>query len=107
MEAMHSFQSTCTLLVDMRPLTALVSLLCVALLGTVAHGLEVIGPQGTMTISNDNVTPDGYRRAAIVVNDQFSAPLIRGYKVRSDIRDEVCRSTKICQFAGRSFPVDG
>ncbi len=40
-----------------------------------------IGPKTDLTISNAEIAPDGYTRAAIVVNGVFPAPLITGKKV--------------------------
>ncbi|PIL29303.1 transporter [Ganoderma sinense ZZ0214-1] len=39
-----------------------------------------VGTVGDLTISNLDVTPDGYTRAAVVVNGQFPGPLITGNK---------------------------
>ena len=64
----------------MRLLTAFSSLLSLALLSS-TNAVEVIGPNGSLTVSNKVIAPDGYRRAAVVVEDQFPGPLIRGYKV--------------------------
>ena len=40
-----------------------------------------IGPITDLTISNAQISPDGYRRDAIVTNGVFPAPLITGEKV--------------------------
>ncbi|KAI0751849.1 laccase 2 [Daedaleopsis nitida] len=48
-----------------------------------AHGRLVagaIGPVADFTVSNANISPDGFTRAAIVVNNQFPGPLITGNK---------------------------
>ena len=41
-----------------------------------------IGPTADMTISNADVSPDGFTRAAVVVNDVMPGPLVVGNKVR-------------------------
>jgi iron transport multicopper oxidase len=40
-----------------------------------------IGPVATLEISNANVSPDGFTRAATVTNGQVDGPLITGKKV--------------------------
>lgn len=40
-----------------------------------------IGPVTDLTISNADITPDGYTRAAVVMNGVFPGPLISGNKV--------------------------
>ena len=40
-----------------------------------------IGPIADMTISNGDVTPDGFTRAAVLVNGQVPGPLVTGNKV--------------------------
>ena len=40
-----------------------------------------IGPITDLTISNADIAPDGFTRAAIVMNGVFPGPLIRGNKV--------------------------
>ena len=40
-----------------------------------------IGPKTDLTISNADVAPDGFTRAAVVVNGVFPGPLITGNKV--------------------------
>ena len=44
--------------------------------------VAAIGPVADLTISNADISPDGFTRAAIVMNDQFPGPLISGSKVR-------------------------
>nr|AAM66348.1 laccase 2 [Trametes sp. C30]AAM66349.1 laccase 2 [Trametes sp. C30] len=39
-----------------------------------------IGPKADLTISNANISPDGFTRAAVVANNQFPGPLITGNK---------------------------
>nr|VWO94449.1 Multicopper oxidase [Ganoderma boninense] len=39
-----------------------------------------IGPVADLTISDADITPDGYTRAAVVMNGQFPGPLIVGNK---------------------------
>ena len=53
---------------------------CVTLLFA-ASAYAGIGPKADLTISNANVAPDGYSRAAVVVNGVFPGPLITGNKV--------------------------
>ncbi len=43
-----------------------------------------IGPITDLTISDADISPDGYSRAAVVVNGQFPGPLISGNTVRLD-----------------------
>ena len=46
-----------------------------------------IGPVTDLTISDADISPDGYTRAAVVVNGQFPGPIISGNRVcpkRSD-----------------------
>ena len=45
-----------------------------------------VGTVGDLTISNKDITPDGYTRAAVVVNNQFPGPLIKGNKVTRLVR---------------------
>ena len=40
-----------------------------------------IGPTTDLTISNANISPDGFTRAAVVVNGVFPGPLITGNQV--------------------------
>ena len=40
-----------------------------------------IGPATTLTISNGNVGPDGFTRAATLTNGQIDGPLITAQKV--------------------------
>lgn len=42
------------------------------------NALAGIGPVLDLTISNANVSPDGFQRAAVVANDQAPGPLITG-----------------------------
>ncbi|TFK78967.1 hypothetical protein K466DRAFT_506425 [Polyporus arcularius HHB13444] len=44
-----------------------------------------IGPVADLTISNADISPDGFTRAAVVVNNVFPGPLITGNKVRAII----------------------
>ena len=44
-----------------------------------------IGPKTDLTISNADVAPDGFTRAAVVVNGVFPGPLITGNQV-GDVR---------------------
>ena len=45
-----------------------------------------IGPVADLTISNADITPDGFTRAAVVMNGQMPGPLITGNMVSlSDI----------------------
>ncbi|TBU29213.1 laccase [Dichomitus squalens] len=39
-----------------------------------------IGPVADMTVTDDNISPDGYSRAAVLVNGVFPSPLITGNK---------------------------
>lgn len=49
-----------------------------------------IGPVADLTISNADITPDGFTRAAVVMNGQMPGPLITGNMVSlSDIFDGV------------------
>ena len=45
-----------------------------------------VGTVGDLTVSNKDIAPDGYTRAAVVVNNQFPGPLIRGNKVTCLVR---------------------
>ena len=45
-----------------------------------------IGPIADFTISDADVTPDGFTRAAVVMNGQYPGPLITGNKVCSMIK---------------------
>uniref|UniRef100_G0WM60 laccase n=2 Tax=Ganoderma TaxID=5314 RepID=G0WM60_9APHY len=45
-----------------------------------ASAYAAIGPVADLVISNADVTPDGFTRAAVVVNEAFPSPLITGYK---------------------------
>ena len=46
-----------------------------------ASTYAAIGPVTDLTISNADVAPDGFKRAAVVVNGKFPGPLIAGHKV--------------------------
>ena len=61
-------------------------------LGTLfASSLAVsIGTVGDLIVSNKNIAPDGYNRAAVVVNGQFPGPLIIGNKVSSFLALGLC-----------------
>ena len=48
-------------------------------------GAGAIGPVADLTLADADISPDGYTRAAIVMNDQFPGPLITGNKVRMHI----------------------
>ncbi|TBU26807.1 laccase 2 [Dichomitus squalens] len=37
-----------------------------------------VGPKGNLNISNADISPDGFTRAAVVVNGQFPGPLVSG-----------------------------
>nr|AAW28936.1 laccase A [Trametes sp. 420] len=39
-----------------------------------------IGPVADLTISNANISPDGFTRSAVVMNNQFPGPLVTGNK---------------------------
>ena len=57
---------------------------CVALaLAFAGPAAASIGPVADLTISNADVSPDGYNRSAVVVNGQTPGPLIVGNKVRT------------------------
>ena len=45
-----------------------------------------IGPIADLTISDADISPDGYSRAAVVMNGQFPGPLITGNKVCSIVK---------------------
>ena len=53
---------------------------CLALV-YVAWAYASIGPVADLTISNADVAPDGFTRAAIVMNGVFPGPLITGNMV--------------------------
>ena len=40
-----------------------------------------VGPTADLTISDADISPDGFTRAAVVVNGQFPGPLISGNMV--------------------------
>lgn len=42
--------------------------------------LAAIGPVTDLTISNANISPDGFQRAAVVANGEAPGPLITGNK---------------------------
>ena len=44
-------------------------------------GASMIGPVADMVISNADITPDGYTRAAVVVNGEMPGPIVSGNKV--------------------------
>ena len=47
----------------------------------VASAYAGIGPATDLTISNADISPDGFTRAAVVVNGVFPGPLITGNMV--------------------------
>ena len=57
------------------------SLLLYTILSLVASTLAAIGPVADLTISNAQISPDGYLRDAVVTNNVFPGPLITGNKV--------------------------
>ena len=71
-----------------------------------ASAYAAIGPVADLVISNADVTPDGFTRAAVVVNEAFPSPLITGYKV-SLATLFVCNiPLLICWDTGRPFPTE-
>ena len=44
-------------------------------------GAATVGPVGDMVLTNGDVTPDGFTRAAVLVNGQVPGPLVVGNKV--------------------------
>ena len=58
-----------------------------------APAFAAIGPVADLTISNGDVTPDGFTRAAVLVNGVLPGPLVTGDKVRVTIA-QVC-STRL------------
>ncbi|KAJ7757263.1 multicopper redoxase [Mycena maculata] len=64
-----------------RPLLSMhSSILYVLVALTSAYG-STIGPVGDVHLTNQQVSPDGFSRSAIVINGAFPAPLINGYMV--------------------------
>ncbi|KAM5539727.1 hypothetical protein V8D89_006540 [Ganoderma adspersum] len=61
------------------PATPLALLSTLSILFTSSLAVSV-GTVGDLTVSNKDIAPDGYTRAAVVVNDQFPGPLIMGNK---------------------------
>ena len=59
------------------------SLLSYTLLSLVGTACAGIGPVTDLTITNAQISPDGYVRDAVVTNKVFPAPLITGKKVSS------------------------
>ncbi len=57
------------------------SLLTYITLSFAATAFAGIGPKTDLTITNADISPDGFTRAAVVVNNQFPSPLITGNKV--------------------------
>ncbi|TFK19081.1 Cu-oxidase-domain-containing protein [Coprinopsis marcescibilis] len=51
-----------------------------ALASWLATGVSAIGPVGTLTVTNMNVSPDGFNRSIIAVNRQHPSPLITARK---------------------------
>ncbi len=58
------------------------SLLSYVTLLFVASAYAAIGPVTDLTVTDANISPDGFTRAGIVVNNVFPAPLITGQKVQ-------------------------
>ncbi|KAI0800683.1 laccase E [Fomes fomentarius] len=56
------------------------SLLTYIILSLAATAFAGIGPKTDLTIADGDVSPDGFTRAAILVNNQFPSPLITGNK---------------------------
>ena len=46
----------------------------------VCSSFAAIGPVADLTISNANISPDGYERAAVLAGETFPGPLITGQK---------------------------
>ncbi|KAI0740100.1 laccase [Earliella scabrosa] len=60
--------------------------------------VAAIGPVADLTISNADISPDGFTRAAIVMNDQFPGPLISGSKgdnFQINVIDSLTNSTML------------
>ncbi|KAI0689487.1 laccase LCC3-3 [Cerioporus squamosus] len=57
-----------------------------------------IGPVTDLTISNADISPDGFSRAAVVVNGQFPGPLVTGNKgdnFQINVIDQLTNSTML------------
>ena len=62
----------------------LVQLLSVVLLlGSPYSAHAAIGPVADLHITNANISPDGYSRAAILAGGSYPGPLIRAKKVHT------------------------
>ena len=59
------------------------SLLTYITLSFAASAYAGIGPIADLVIANAAISPDGFTRDAIVVNDVYPSPLITGKKVSS------------------------
>lgn len=61
------------------------SLLSYITLCLVAVANAAIGPTADLTVSNAAISPDGFTREAVVVNNVFPSPLITGKKVGAQL----------------------
>nr|UOI87915.1 laccase [Porogramme subargentea] len=74
------------------------TLLTYTILSLVATAYAAIGPVADLTISNAAISPDGFERDAIVVNDVFPGPLITGNKgdrFQLDVIDQMTNHTML------------
>jgi hypothetical protein len=76
-----SCTSRCSRPIQMMRSSTFFGLLVLQVLLSASVSFAGIGPVATLEISNANVSPDGFTRAATVANGQLEAPLITGAKV--------------------------
>nr|AAR00925.1 laccase [Trametes sp. C30] len=67
-------------------------------LSFISQASAAIGPVTDLTISDADISPDGFTRAAVVMNDQFPGPLIAGNKgdnFQINVIDNLSNSTML------------
>ena len=82
------------------------SLLSYTVLSFVAAAYAAIGPVADLTISNAQVSPDGFLRDAVVTNGLMPGPLITGNKVGGRLRHSLNGETDAKLSSGRPLPVE-
>ena len=81
------------------------SLLSYIVLSLVATAYAAIGPVADLTISNAQVSPDGFLRDAVVTNGLVPGPLITGNKASADACSPYDEANVVLS-SGRPLPVE-
>ena len=84
----------------MAKLLSLVSLVAFGLSSTHIASAVTVGPVGDMVITDGDVTPDGFTRAAVLVNGQVPGPIVVGNKVGFSCLSSIpasCSNYNLCR----------